>query len=136
MALFGRFLPAAGGLFVAGILGAQAAPKTTCDASVSKGALAKASFGIEQARAAQGTPAAATVLSGVVKQLEAAKGEDATVQALYLGQTLALWLSQPNEPLMARRGTLGCSAWSRRRSPAAPSSPPRIAAACRDTSTS
>ena len=107
MALFGKYFPAAGALLIAGTLGAQAAAKPTCDASVSKGALAKASFGIEQARGAQGTPAAATVLTSVVKQLEAAKAEDATIQALYLGQTLALWLSQPNEPLMAKRGSLG-----------------------------
>jgi tetratricopeptide (TPR) repeat protein len=110
MSLLGKLLPSASALLVvAGTLGAQTATavKATCGADATKGGLAKASFAVEQARTSQGTPAAATSMTSAVKQLEAIKGEDPTVQALFLGQTLAFWLSQPNEPLSPRRGTLG-----------------------------
>lgn len=108
MALFGKLVPTAGALLlVAGSVGAQVPAKPVCDVSASKGALAKASFAVEQARSQQGTPGAATILTSAVKQLEAAKGEDPTVQALYLGETLSMWLSQPNQPVIARRGALG-----------------------------
>jgi len=108
MALIGKFLPAAAALLVAGTLGAQAtAAKPTCDADATKGNLARAAFTVEQARTAQGTPGAQTIMANAVKQLEAAKGEDATVQALLLGQTLAFWLAQPNMSPTPTRGTLG-----------------------------
>jgi tetratricopeptide (TPR) repeat protein len=107
MALFGKLLPAASALLVAaGSLGAQAT-KSTCDADATKGGLAKAAFNLEQARTQQGTPTVASVLTGTVKQLEAIKGEDPTVQALFMGQALSFWLSQPNMSLTPRRGTLG-----------------------------
>lgn len=108
MALFGKLFPTAGALLVAaGSLGAQAPAKSTCDADATKGGLAKAAFTVEQARTAQGTPAAVPTMTSAVKQLEAIKGEDPTVQALLLGQTLSFWLSQPNMSYTPRRGTLG-----------------------------
>lgn len=107
MALIGKLFPAAGALLVAGTLGAQAAAKPTCDADATKGNLAKAAFSVEQARTAQGTPGAQTIMANAVKQLEAAKGEDPTVQALFLGQTLAFWLAQPNMSPTPKRGVLG-----------------------------
>lgn len=108
MALIGKFLPAAGALLVAGTLGAQAtAAKPACDADATKGNLARAAFSVEQARTAQGTPGAQTIMANAVKQLEAAKGEDPTVQALFLGQTLAFWLAQPNMSPTPTRGVLG-----------------------------
>ncbi|MDB4879868.1 MAG: hypothetical protein JWL60_1314, partial [Gemmatimonadetes bacterium] len=108
MALTGKLFPAAAALLVAGSLGAQAtAARPSCDADATKGNLAKAAFSVEQARTAQGTPGAQTIMANAVKQLEAAKGEDPTVQALYLGQTLAFWLSQPNMSATPTRGVLG-----------------------------
>lgn len=107
MVLFSKsFASASALLLVAGSLGAQAAP-ATCDLAANKGSLAKAAFTLEQARSAQATPAAAGILTNAVKQLEAAKGEDPTVQALYLGQTLAFWLAQPNMSFAPKRGALG-----------------------------
>lgn len=108
MSLFRKILPAAAALVVgAASLGAQAATKPVCDVDASKGNLAKASFLFEQVRGAQGTPAMPTHLTNTVKTLEAATGEDAVAQALFLGQTLAFWLGQPNEPLTPTRGSLG-----------------------------
>jgi tetratricopeptide (TPR) repeat protein len=110
MALFGRMIPVAGALLVAAAsLGAQtaAATKPACDADATKGGLAKAAFAVEQARTTQGTPSAVTSMTSAVKQLEAIKGEDPTIQALFLGQSLAFWLAQPNMSLTPRRGTLG-----------------------------
>lgn len=107
MALFGKLLPAANALLVAaGSLGAQATG-ATCDADATKGGLAKAAFSLEQARANQGKPGVGAMLSSSVKSLEAAKGADPVAHALLMGQTLAFWLSEPNQVTTPRRGTVG-----------------------------
>jgi tetratricopeptide (TPR) repeat protein len=110
MALFGRMIPVASALLVtAASLGAQTATagKPVCDADATKGGLAKAAFAVEQARTTQGSPTAVSSMTSAVKQLESIKGEDATIQALFLGQTLSFWLAQPGMSLTPRRGTLG-----------------------------
>jgi hypothetical protein len=108
MSLLRTFFPAAGALLVASAtLGAQAPAPKVCDAEVSKGPLARVTFSVEQGRTAKGA-AAATALSNAVKQLEANEGsEAATGRSLLLGQTLAIWLSQPGMSPTPKRGTLG-----------------------------
>ena len=107
MALFRSLFPAAGALLVAvSALGAQTT-EPACQADASKGNLAKASFAFEQLRTTLGTPAAPTSLGNMVKATEAAAGEDSVVQALYLGQTLSLWMGQPTIGYSATRRKLG-----------------------------
>jgi tetratricopeptide (TPR) repeat protein len=108
MALLRSILPTAVSLLVsAGALVAQAPAKAACDIQGSKGALARVAFTVEQARAAQGTPGAGPLLSNAVKQIEGAGSEDPTASALYMGQVLSLWLSQPGISYTPKRSTLG-----------------------------
>lgn len=113
MALFAKHVVAFGAICIAAsTLGAQATPAPAapaCDLPMNKGSLAKASFTFEQARSALGTPAvAATALKNTVKSLDTPdKTDDPTARAMMLGQTLSLWLGQPNIGYTPKRSTLG-----------------------------
>ena len=117
MALFAKHVVAFGAIcLAASSLGAQATKTAAatpaapaCDLPMSKGSLGKASFMFEQARSSLGTPAAAaTALKNTVKTLDTPdKADDPTARAMLLGQTLSLWLGQPNIGYTPKRSTLG-----------------------------
>src|SRR6478672_13108563 len=109
MALLGKNLLASGLLLVAAVsAGAQQpAPATTCDVgSAAKGSLALASLNVERARQAGTGAAAESNLKSTVKALESAS-EDPVTRSYLLGETLSLWMNQPNIGTVTKRGTVG-----------------------------
>jgi len=109
MALLGKNLLASGLLLAAAVsAGAQQpAPATACDVgSAAKGSLALASLNVERARQAGTGAAAESNLKSTVKALESAN-EDPVTRSYLLGETLSLWMNQPNIGTVTKRGTVG-----------------------------
>ena len=113
MALFGRYILAAGALTLASsTLGAQAgaaAAKPSCDVGESaKGNAARATLSVNLAREAASPAVAATNLKNAVKLTDhLEKGDDPVTNAYVLGTALSLWANQPGIGLTPKRGTLG-----------------------------
>jgi tetratricopeptide (TPR) repeat protein len=115
MAVFGKVFPTAAALLVAVATSGAQAPaagaKPACDiADASKGNVAKASLMFDRARAAATGPGAENDLKSAVKLLETpGQGDDPVGRAYVLGETLSLWMNQPNVGLAPKRGAVGFS---------------------------
>jgi hypothetical protein len=113
MALFGKYILAAGALTLASsTLGAQAgatAAKPSCDVGESaKGNAARATLSVNLAREAASPAVAATNLKNAVKLTDhLEKGDDPVTNAYVLGTALSLWANQPGIGLAPKRGALG-----------------------------
>lgn len=110
MAVFGRYLTAAGLLLTSGVaLGAQGAEKPKCDVDAAyKGNVARASLALGVAQQAAASPIGVAKLKEAVKLLETPdKDADPVARSYLLGSALSLWLNQPGIGATPKRSAIG-----------------------------